>query len=409
MAKSNALTDTKIKNLKTPGKYTDGRGLYLLVTETGSKLWHYRYMFAGKERLMALGSYPSITLAAAREKHLEERRRVTSGVDPMAVKKAEKVAKLIAYDHSFANVAEKWHKHWKEGKSPRHADDTWRRMQANVIPVLGTLPISEITMPQIVAMIKDIASKDDRIEMARRCAEMTGQVFRWAAANGVTPHERNPMASVKLSEILKARKAVNFARVDATELPELLRAIVNYKGSPITRHALTLLSLTFVRTSELIESRWSEFTLDGDAPVWKIPAERMKMDTLHIVPLSTQAVETLRLIHALTGKGEYLFPGDRGNATMSNNTILKALERMGYKGRMTGHGFRGLASTVLNETLRADRAHVELQLAHLHGNAVERAYNHAQHLDARRKMMQDWADFLEKTQRANVLQMKRSA
>ena len=190
---------------------------------------------------------------------------------------------------------------------------------------------------------------------------------------------------------------MNYARVDAKELAELLRNIEVYQGTHVTRLAMKILAMTFVRTSELIQAKWAEFNLEADR--WDIPAERMKMRTPHIVPLATQALEVLTVLHNLTGHSEWLFPGDRNlKKPMSNNTILKALERVGYKGRMTGHGFRGLASTILHEQGYA-HDHIELQLAHAPRNAVSAAYNHALYLEPRAKMMQDWADFLERTQR----------
>jgi integrase len=207
---------------------------------------------------------------------------------------------------------------------------------------------------------------------------------------------------------LKTARKVNYARIDAKELPNLLRAIEVYRGAPVTRFAIKLIALTFVRTSELIGARWSEFDLEGGR--WDIPADRMKMRTPHIVPLSKQAIEALELLRTVTGESDWLFPGDRNaKKPMSNNTILKALERMGYKGRMTGHGFRGLASTILHERGYA-HDHIELQLAHAARNAVSAAYNHALYLEPRAKMMQDWADFLEQTQRGGkVLPFKSSA
>ena len=230
--------------------------------------------------------------------------------------------------------------------------------------------------------------------------ETTGQIFRFAIAHGYA--QRNPATEIRPRDILKTSQKVNFARIDAKELPELLRRIEVYQGTHITRLALKLMALTFVRTSELIGARWSEFDLKGAR--WDIPAERMKMRTPHIVPLARQSIEVLETLHDLTGNSEWLFPGDRNLAkSMSNNTILKALERMGYKGRMTGHGFRGLASTVLHEQ-GYNHDHIELQFAHAPRNAVSAAYNHALYLEPRAKMMQDWADFLERTQRgAKVL------
>jgi integrase len=232
-------------------------------------------------------------------------------------------------------------------------------------------------------------------DLAKRALETTGQIFRFGIAHGYT--KRNPAAEIKPSDILRPTKKTNLARIDVKELPALLRAIEVYRGTHITRLAMKLLVLTFVRTTELIDARWEEFDLE--ARRWNIPAWRMKMKTPHIVALSSQTIEVLELVRSLARSEEFLFPGDRNpDKPMSNNTLLLALKRMGYQGRMTGHGFRGLASTILHEQGYAHE-HIELQLAHAPRNAVSAAYNHALYLEPRAKMMQDWADFLERTQR----------
>ena len=224
---------------------------------------------------------------------------------------------------------------------------------------------------------------------------MTGQVFRYAIGHGNA--KRNPASEIKPGDILKSVTKTNHARIDAKELPELLRNVEVYRGTHVTRFAIKLLALTFVRTSELIEAKWSEFDLEAER--WDIPAERMKMRTPHIVPLARQTIEVLEMLRPLSGHSEWLFPGDRNRSKpMSNNTILKGLERMGYKGRMTGHGFRGLASTILHEQGYV-LDHIELQLAHAPRNAVSAAYNHALYLAPRAKMMRDWADYLDLTRR----------
>jgi integrase len=247
-------------------------------------------------------------------------------------------------------------------------------------------------------MTKAIEQRGAR-DIAKRALETTGQVFRYAIAHGYST--RNPASEIRPSDILKSARKINYARVDARELPELLRAIEVYQGTHVTRLALKLMALTFVRTSELIGAKWAEFDLE--AARWDIPAERMKMRTPHIVPLARQALDVLDTLRTLTGESAWLFPGDRNaKKSMSNNTLLKALERMGYKGRMTGHGFRGLASTILHERGCAHE-HIELQLAHAPRNAVSAAYNHALYLEPRAKMMQGWADFLERTQRGGKL------
>ena len=387
-----ALTDTEVRKAKTRDKaymMSDGGGLYLWVTPAGGKLWRWSYRHGGKEKLMALGKYPAVSLAVARERHGEGRKLLATGIDPMAQRKADKTAQQVLSKNSFARVAAMWLEHWREGKSPRHVDSVRRRMASDILPRLGARPILEIEAPELVAMTKATEQRGAR-DIAKRALETTGQVFRYAIAHGHA--KRNPASEIRPSDVLKASRKRNYARIDAKELPHLLRRIEVYQGTHITRLALKLMALTFVRTSELIGAQWSEFNMD--AARWDIPADRMKMRTPHIVPLSTQSLDILVLLRDLTGTSEWLFPGDRISAKpMSNNTILKALERMGYKGKMTGHGFRGLASTILHEQ-GYPHEHIELQLAHAPRNAVSAAYNHALYLSPRSKMMQDWADYL---------------
>ena len=250
----------------------------------------------------------------------------------------------------------------------------------------------------LVGLAKDIEARGAS-DMAKRILEIVGMVFRYAVAHGFS--KRNPAAEFRPSDVLKPTQKTNMARIDARELPALLRSIEVYEGRQLTRLAIKLMALTFVRTSELIGARWDEFDFGGGR--WSIPAIRMKMKTPHIVPLSTQAVEVLELLRTISGTGELVFPGEQDSKKpMSNMTILKALERMGYKGRMTGHGFRGLASTILHEH-GYDHDHIELQLAHAPRNEVSAAYNHALYLEPRMRMMQDWADLLERTQRGGKL------
>jgi integrase len=245
--------------------------------------------------------------------------------------------------------------------------------------------------PQLLAMAKKIEGRG-AVDLARRCWQTSGQIFEYALAHGKV--ERNPCKDLKPIVALRPRTKQHFARVEARELPELLRKIASYPGSPFTRFAMQLMTLTFVRTNELIAARWEEFDLD--AAEWRIPAARMKMKTLHIVPLSKQALDLVGCLHELRGRSGLLFPGERDHERpMSNGTILGALKRMGYSGRMTGHGFRGVASTILHE-LAFDHAHIELQLAHMERDDVSAAYNFATYLPARRRMMQEWADHIDR-------------
>lgn len=389
------LTDAACRSAACPdgkarARFTDALGLYLEVLPGGGKYWRWKYRYAGKEKRLALGTYPALPLAKARRDRDEARALLDAGTDPGQAKRDEKLTQQIALGTSFEAVARAWYKHWKGPKSPRHADYVIRRLEADVFPVLGHKPIADITAPQLLAMAKKIESRG-ALDIARRAWQTCGQIFEYALAHGMV--ERNPSKDVRPGSALQARKKEHYARVDAKDLPELLRKIEAYVGAPYTRFAMKLMALTFVRTSELINARWSEFDLK--AAEWRIPAERMKMRTLHIVPLSKQAGEVLQYLRELKGLSDLLFPGERDHEKpMSNNTILKALERMGFKGRMTGHGFRGVASTMLHE-MGFDHAHIELQLAHQERDAVSAAYNFATYLPQRRKMMQAWADRLD--------------
>ena len=403
-----SLTATEIQKSKPrekPYRLPDGKGLFLFVTPTGGKLWRFKYRHGGMQKLMALGKYPDVPLTLARERLAETRRQLATGVDPMEQRKAKKIAEKAAVENSFQSVTARWLEHWQEGKSPRHVDSVRRRMAADILPLLGARPIAEIEAPELVALANAIQERGAR-DIAKRALETVGQVFRYGIAHGYA--KRNPASEIRPSDILKSTPKTNYARIDAKELPTLLRRIEVYQGKQVTRLAIKLMALTFVRTSELIGAKWSEFDLENAR--WDIPAERMKMRTPHIVPLARQTLEMLEMLRELTGSNQWLFPGDLNAAQpMSNNTILKALERMDYKGRMTGHGFRGLASTILHEQGYL-HDHIELQLAHTPRNAVSAAYNHALYLEPRAKMMQDWADFLERTQRGGkVLTFRGSA
>jgi len=393
------LTDTEIRRSKpseAPYKLSDSHGLYLLVKPNGSRLWRWKYRVDGKEKLMALGTYPELSLTDARERHASGRKQLANGIDPMAERMAEKTAVVEATEHTFEKIAEKWLDHWKGNKSARHVATTQNRLKLNVYPTLGARPVNEIEPMDLVKLAKGIESRGAS-DMAKRILQIVGMVLRYAVAHGFS--KRNPASEIRPSDILKPTRKTNMARIDAKELPALLRAIELYEGRQLTRLAMKLMALTFVRTSELIGARWEE--IDFDARRWNIPAERMKMNTPHIVPLGNQTIEVLNLLRALSGDYELIFPGEHDQKKpMSNMTILKALERMGYKGRMTGHGFRGLASTILHEQ-GYNHEHIELQLAHAPRNEVSAAYNHALYLEPRTQMMQDWADFLEKTQRGS--------
>lgn len=402
-----SLTDMAIKSAKAgikPYKLSDARGLYLLVTCNGSKLWRVKYRFADSEKVLPLGKYPDVSLVQAREGTSVARKQLAVGIDPMAVRKAKKLESRVAAKNNFQSVAIAWWEQWKAAKSERHANDVLRRLHADVFPAIGAKPISSIKVTELVAMVTTISQRG-ALDIAKRALQVSGQVFRYAVAFGIA--DRNPVSDIKPSDVISPRKTTNYARIEARELPELLRHIEAYQGSVTTRLAMKLMSLTFVRTSELIGARWEEFNLEEGR--WDVPSSRMKMKTPHIVPLSTQAISVLKTLQIVTGNSPLLFPSERDHEKcMSNNTILGALKRMGYQGRMTGHGFRGVASTLLHE-MGFKHAHIELQLAHQERNSVSAAYNYAIYLNERKSMMQHWGDYLEGCISQKVLPMKRRA
>lgn len=395
------LTEVAIRKAKAqerPYKLSDSGGLFLYVTPAGGKSWRWKYYVEGREKLMTLGLYPDVSLAQARERRDLARKAKAAGQDPMQERKQAQRNRKIAAENSFEAVAKAWLAQWSTDKSPRHVDYVLRRLETDVFIEIGKRPVSEIQAPELVAMVKKIAARG-AVDIAKRAYQTCSQVFRYAVAHGLA--QRNPAADVKPGDILPGRRQEHYSRVDGRELPALLRHIEAYQGSVITRLAMKLMALTFVRTSELIGARWAEFDLD--AAEWRIPAERMKMRSMHIVPLARQTVEVLKTLHIVTGSSELLFPGERNRKQpMSNNTILAALKRMGYQGRMTGHGFRGVASTILHEQ-GFDHNHIELQLAHTARDKVSAAYNHAKYLEQRAALMQHWADYLDAVMRGNVV------
>ena len=361
------LTDAQCRNAKCPHgtarvRLADGHGMYLEVLPNGGKYWRLKYRILRKEKRLSFGVYPAISLAVARQERNEARWLLARGTDP-SVDRQEAKAAESATGSSFEAVARAWHAQWKAARTDHHADYVLRRLEADIFPELGIKPIADITAPHLVRAAKKIEARG-ALDIAKRALQTCGQVFRYAVAHGFI--DRNPTSDIKPADVLTSRTPTNYARLDTKELPELLRKMAVYGGSPHTRSALQLIALTFVRTSELVEAPWDEFDLD--AAEWRIPAHRMKMRTPHVVPLSRQAVDALRCLQELRSLSLLVFPGERDHERpMSNNTILKALDRMGYKSRMTGHGFRGVASTVLHEH-GFDHALIELQLAHQERN-----------------------------------------
>ncbi|MRR07841.1 MAG: DUF4102 domain-containing protein [Deltaproteobacteria bacterium] len=403
------LTDTKLRNIRPQAKEIklfDGGGLFLLVTPSGGKLWRFKYRFGGKEKQLAFGTYPEISLADARLRRDDARKLLVNEVDPGEVKKALKAATVAETESSFEVVAREWHNKFSGSWSPSHTETTLRRLQADVFPVLGSRPISDIKAPELLAMLRRIESRG-ALETAHRVRTVCGQVFRYAVATGRA--ERDP--STDLKGALPPYKKNHLAAItEPKEVAPLLRAIDEYKGSFVVKCALQLAPLVFVRPGELRQAEWAE--IDLDAAEWSIPAERMKMKVAHLVPLSAQAVAILKELQTLTGRSRYLFPCHRSFVRpMSNNAINAALRRMGFeKDEMTGHGFRAMARTILDEVLQIRPDYIEHQLAHAVKDPNGRAYNRTAHIDERRKMMQKWADYLQQLKTgAKVIQLRETS
>jgi len=398
-----ALTEKEIiaaKPKEKVYKLPDGEGLFLLISPNGSKLWRLRYTFDRRERLMALGEYPLLTLKEARERRFAARKKLADGIDPMAAKKAERDAARAQTEaderkaaSSFKRIAEQWHQWWSHKVDADTAAYILRRLESDVYPSLGNMFIDDIKATDIRKLILEIEQRGAR-DVAQRQHGTISQIFRWAISNELA--ERNPAADFRPSDVLKPRKTQHRARIEKSQLPALLIAMDEYDGHLLVRHALRLMALSFVRTAELLEAPWSEFDLDNAR--WEIPALRMKMETAHIVPLPHQAVAILRELKQLAGDKNFVFPGmnkQTENGTINCNSLLNALEDIGFKGVMTGHGFRGLAGTILIDSGRFLKEHVDVQLSHVSGDKTDRAYIAAQYLPQRTEMMQWWADYLD--------------
>jgi integrase len=371
-------------------RLSDEKGMYLEVTAAGGKYWRLKYRFAGKEKLLALGVFPEVSVADARQARDDARRLLSKGVDPSEAKKAAKRAAVVASANSFEAVAIEWFERHKPKWTPGYADKIDRRLRRDVFPAIGSRPIAQITAQELLAALRKIEARGVH-ETARRARQDCGHIFRYAIATGRA--ERDVAADVMgaLHPVITKHHA---SITDPERVGALIRAIEGYDGAFVTKCALQLAPLLFVRPGELRKAEWSE--IDLDAAEWRIPAERMKMRAPHIVPLSTQAVAILRKLHPVTGSERYVFPGVRGRGRpMSENTINAALRRLGYaKDEMTGHGFRSMASTLLNEQ-GFNRDWIERQLAHAERDSVRAAYNYAEFLPKRRKMMQAWATYLD--------------
>ncbi len=390
---TNLLSPIACKNAITSGasirKMHDSQGLYLWVYPDGKRYWRLRYWQGNKEKSLSLGVYPGVSLKDARIKRDAMQQQLRAGLDPSAERKAAKRTRKLAAANSFEAVALEWLEKRGNTWSERHAWNVKQRLEVDLFPSLGSRPIAQIDAPELLETVRTIEKRGSH-DLAHRVLQIAGQIFRYGIATGRCA--RNPSADLRGALTQPKRKNQN--AVGREELPALLKAIARYDelGDLQTRLALQMLALTFVRTGEMIGATWDEF--DTVNAVWSIPAERMKMKAEHVVPLSTQALAVLAQLKAIAGTSRFVFPGRNVAKPISNNTMLFALYRLGYKGRMSGHGFRAVASTVLNEQgFRPDV--IERQLAHCERNAVRGAYNRAEYLKERTRMMQWWADYLD--------------
>ena len=376
-------------------KLTDERGLYLLVKPNGSKYWRLKYRITGKEKKLAIGVYPDISLADARLKRDEARKMLTDGLDPSQQKQLEKQAQKITTENTFHTLALEWHAYKSKSWSEGYAENVLEALQKDIFPHVGKRPVAEIKPLEMLAALRMI-EKRGALEKMRKVRQYCNQIFRYSIATGRA--EINPAA--ELASTLTAPKSAHFPHFTAGELPEFLTALAGYHGGPLTRLATRLLLLTGVRTIELRNAEWREFNLEQC--LWEVPAERMKMRRTHLVPLSRQVVTILRELQAITGSYRLVFPGRNDvNKPMSDASINMVLKRIGYDGKATGHGFRHTFSTILHEK-GFNTAWIELQLAHVDKNSIRGTYNHAQYLDGRREMMQWYADYIDSLESANT-------
>lgn len=398
MALKELLTDLACKNATAEGtkirKLHDGQGLYLWIYEDGRKYWRLRYKIHDKEKSLSLGVYPIVGLKQARQLAQAEQVKLKSNIDPSIDRQIKKQKAKESAVNSFEAIAREWYRKQIHTWVKSHSKDVLRRLEGNVFPYIGAYPISTIEAPQLLNMIRIIEHRGS-YDLAHRVLGVCGQVFRYGVSTGRCT--RDPTADLRGA--LTPHKKKNQAAVKPEELPELLRALAAYEslGDKQTQLALQLLALTFVRTNELIGALWAEFDLNN--ALWIIPSERMKMRNEHVVPLSPQALSKLNELKTIAGNSCYLLPGRNPNKPISNNTLLFALYRLGYKGKMTGHGFRAVASTALNESGLFNPDAIERQLAHGERNEVRGAYNRAEYLPERIKIMAWWGDYLEKLEK----------
>jgi len=386
------LTDINIKKARAgekPRKMTDGGGLFIQIEPAGGKLWRFQYWFEGKRKLLALGKYPDVSLQAVRERHQEARKQVAQGIDPAVAKKAQKAAKGERAANSFEVIAREWFERWKNDKVAGTVSRASSILEKDIIPYIGSRPVAEIKTPDVLAVLRRIEDRG-RVKMARKVRDVVSMAFRYAVQTGRC--EYNPCDNLRGA--LKSATVKHMASItEPTKVGELFRAIDGYKGGPIVRAALRLAPMVFVRPGELRAAKWAD--IDLVSAEWKYTVSKTK--TEHLVPLSRQAVEILKDLYQLTGSSEFVFPGQRWGRPFSDMTINRALQSMGFntKEEMTGHGFRAMARTLLAERLKISPEVIEHQLAHKVPDTLGMAYNRTKFIDDRRKMMQQWSDYLD--------------
>ena len=387
------LTDAQVRNapLKaTRYRISDGNALFLQVEPNGGKYWRLRYRHVGKEKTLALGTYPEVSLSEARDKTLAARKLIANGIDPAAKKQEEKRLAVYKTDNTFEAVAKEWFETNKPKWTPRHAERLWRRIELHAVSEFGNRPIADISSLELLEAIRKI-EKRGTTEVSHRVLQTCGIIFRYAVLTKRMPY--NPTSDLRGA--LKPHKAKNYPRIATKEIPTFLKCLESAKTSQQNKIAVRVMMLTFIRTGELRKSKWQD--VDFKEKEWRLPREITKMHDIHIVPLSKQTLKLLKELKLMTGSGDLMFPPQqrRRHMLMSENTINQLIKRMGYKGKHVGHGFRGLASTALNE-MGFPPDVIERQLAHADRNKIRAAYNHAEYLPQRREMMQKWADFVYK-------------
>jgi integrase len=387
------LSDAKLRTLKPesrPRKVSDFEGLFLLVQPSGSRLWRLAYRFGGKQKALALGSYPEMSLRDARRAKDEARDLIAQGRDPAHIRKVEKLRAQFVAGNTFRQLADEWFDARKARWVDSYSDRLRARLDGDLLPHLGNRPIAEIEPIELLACVRQIEARQAP-EMARRVLQMASAIFRYAVASGRCP--RDPAADLR-GALAAPRPVRRRAALKPAELPQFMRQLAAYTGDAQTKFALLLVIYTFVRTSEVRFARWDEFEdLEGEKPLWRIPAERMKMRRDHLVPLSPHVLTLLENIRPLAKRSQFLFPAPTRSQVVSENTMIYALYRMGYHGRATVHGFRSTASTILNER-EFNRDWIEMQLAHS-GTDVRSIYNAAEWITGRREMMKWWSGYLE--------------